>query len=68
LRVLLEPTRSNSPCCRTRRKFGLQIDGEIADLVEKQGPSIGQLKTPDPCRGGSRKGAALVSEELALDE
>ena len=43
---LRPPTRSNSRSCSTRRSLHLHRRRDLADLVEEQGPAIGQLEAP----------------------
>ena len=44
LRVRELPTGSNSPSWSTRRSFGLQLERQLADLVEEDGAAVGQLE------------------------
>src|SRR5258705_87627 len=46
----------------------LQVEGQVADLVEEDGPPVGAGQLPLLPRGGARERPFLVSEELALDE
>src|SRR5690606_37712374 len=41
---------------------------ELADLVEEERAAVRELDLPAHATIGAREGAALVSEELALDE
>ena len=45
----------------------LDVDG-LGDLVEKQGPSVGALEVPLVHPVGAGEAAALVAEQLALDQ
>ena len=49
-------------------ELGLGLQGEIADLVEEEGPAVGQLEAADPPGEGAGEGAFLVAEQLALDQ
>src|SRR5207244_5387672 len=46
----------------------LQLERDVADLVEEDRPLVRQLEPPDPLRDRTREGAPLVAEELALEE
>ena len=48
-------------------KPGLEARSEVAYLVQKDGPALGQLEAADPPLFGSGEGAALVSEELGFE-
>src|SRR5579859_2313268 len=50
------------------QELGLQIERKLADLVEEQRASVGALERSFAIARGSGEGAAVVSEELALDE
>src|SRR5207245_7075124 len=50
------------------QELGLQLEGNIADFIQKQRPLVGQLEPSDLLRDRSREGAAFVSEQLALKE
>ena len=38
------------PSCRTCSSFGLQRDRQVTDLVEDDGPAVGELEQPIPRR------------------
>ena len=46
----------------------LQRHRHVADLIEEQRPAVGLLEAPAPERIRAGEGAALVSEELGLEE
>src|SRR5205823_1500853 len=46
----------------------LQLERDVPDLVEEEGSAIRQLEPPDPLCDRAREGAALVAEELALEQ
>src|SRR5579872_7144760 len=50
------------------QKFGLEFDGEIADLVEEERPAVGELEPANPGGDGSGEGAAFNTEQLAFEE
>src|SRR5690606_38966876 len=50
------------------QELRLQIDPELADLVEEDGAAAGRLEGADAPLLGAGEGAALVAEELALDQ
>jgi len=47
------------------QQLDLQIERQVADLVEKQGAAIGLLEAPLACLHGAGKGALFVTEEFA---
>ncbi len=46
----------------------LNIQAEIPDFVQKEGPSVCQFKPSNPASSGSCKGAFLVAKKLTRDE
>ena len=50
------------------KQLGLQLRGDVADLVEEQRPLVGQLEAADLLADGAREGALLVAEQLALQQ
>ena len=50
------------------QQLGLDVGGQIADLVEEDRAAVRQLETALAHRDRAGKGAALVSEQLALDQ
>src|SRR6185436_3593982 len=49
-------------------ELGLDVDGKLAHFVEKERAPLGVLERASPRGNGARERAALVAEELALDE
>src|SRR5262249_39822068 len=47
---------------------GLGLEGKLTDLVEEHGAAVGELEAADATDEGAGEGAALVAEELALEE
>ena len=43
----LPPTRSKPRSCRTRSSCDLRLVRELADLVEEDGPPVGQLEAAE---------------------
>ena len=62
------PSRENSWSWSTRRSLAWSGQGHLADLVEEQRAAVGELELArlHPVRAGER--AALVAEELALEQ
>ena len=60
--------RHDSPFLNAPQEFGLHGQRQLADFIQKQGPSVGASNTSE--RGGSRAGerALDVSEKLRLDQ
>src|SRR5262249_7901436 len=50
------------------KKLRLKIQRQVADLVKHEGASVRELEAPNPPRDRTRERAALVSEQLALEE
>ena len=46
----------------------MQGQGEFADLVDKQGSSIGNFEEPAFASGGSREGSLFVAEQFAFHQ
>ena len=49
-------------------QLGLQLQRDVADLVEEQRPLVGQLEAADLLADGAGEGALLVAEQLALQQ
>ena len=50
------------------QELGLEVEGHLADLVEKDRAAVGQLEAALARRQGTRERALLVPEELTLLE
>src|SRR5262249_5763255 len=50
------------------QQLRLQLERDLANLVEEQRPAVRHLEAPDLLRDGARECAALVAEELAFEE
>src|SRR5207253_6290238 len=50
------------------KQLRLEVQRQVADLVEEEGAAVCELEAADPSRDGTGEGAALVAEELALQE
>src|SRR6516162_11330906 len=50
------------------QQLGLNLQRNIPDLIEKDGPAIRQLEAADALRDGAGKRAPLVSAELAFEQ
>ena len=50
------------------QELGLQRQGHLADLVEEDGAAVGELELAGLALVGAGEGAALVAEELGLEE
>ena len=60
--------RSNLPRLKHPEQLGLQVRGELADLVDEQGPTRGGLEDPLSVRDRAGERTSNMTEELALDE
>jgi hypothetical protein len=68
LRVLEEPTRSNSPVSSTRKSFGWSVIGTFANLVEKKCAAVGQFKSADAIGLRVRKCTTHMTKQFALEQ
>ena len=50
------------------QELRLELERQLADLVEEHGPAVGRFEGADALAIRAREGAAYVPEELALDE
>ena len=50
------------------QQLGLQVEPQVADLVEKQRAAAGQLELADPLLYRAGEGSAFVAKERALDQ
>ena len=50
------------------QQLALQIERNLADLVEEDRAAVGELETPDPIAMRARERAFHVAEELALEQ
>ena len=66
--VLVPPNLSNAFLLQSPEQFRLQIQGNVAHLVQKQSPPVRHLKTADLLRQGAGKGPSLVAEQLAFEK
>ena len=62
------PSRSTWPSCSTRSSLRLELERQLADLVEEDGAAVRQLEAADLAGVRAGEGAALVAEQLALDQ
>ena len=66
--VLSEPSGLTSPSCRKRSRLTWKDGRHLGDLVEKHGAAVGGAKQAEPVRDGAGEGAALVAEQLRLQQ
>src|SRR5262249_18614187 len=59
---------TDSAFLQDAEELGLQAQRHLADLVEKQGPAVGELEEAFLIVLGAGERALLVAEELALEE
>ncbi|CCJ84281.1 hypothetical protein BN133_658 [Cronobacter dublinensis 582] len=50
------------------QQLRLEIQRHVAHFIQKQAALVGKLKTPDTLRAGTGKRAALVAEQIALQQ
>jgi hypothetical protein len=53
---------------QSAQQLGLQVERQLAHLVEKERALVGQLQTADLARNGAGERALLVAEELAFEQ
>ena len=64
----LPPRRSISRSCRARSSFGLQVERQLAHLVQKERAFVGQLHAADLAGDRAGERALLVPEQFALQQ
>src|SRR5205823_4063195 len=57
-----------SPLLNYAQDFRLHTEPEVADLVEKNRPAVGQLELAELPSGGAGEGSLLMSEQFVLDQ
>ena len=62
------PEPPDLPRFEHAEQLGLQLERELADLVEEHRPAAGLLEHADPPRHGAGEGALLVAEQLGLEQ
>src|SRR5438105_2442742 len=50
------------------QQLWLQLRRDVADLIQKYGSSVGQLKASDALGNGAGEGSPLVAEQLAFQQ
>ena len=50
------------------QQLGLQLQGQVADLVEEEGRAVGEFEPAQPRLVGAGEGPPVSPEELALDQ
>src|SRR5207248_285856 len=50
------------------QELGLELDRDLADLVEEERPAVRELEAAEPILDRPGEGALHVAEELALEE
>src|SRR5690606_32472687 len=58
----------DEPLLQDAEDLRLRGRTHIADLVEEEGPAVGELELPGPVGEGPREGPLHMPEEFALDE
>src|SRR5262249_4857628 len=65
---LHRPQSLESAVLQHAPEFGLEVEGEFADLVQEDRAGVREFEAPHLAGEGSREGALLMSEEFTLDE
>ena len=60
--------RAEAPVLEDAEELGLELGGQLADLVEEEGAGAGELELAADAPLGAGEGAALVAEEERLDQ
>src|SRR5262249_30085332 len=50
------------------KELGLELERDVADLVQEESALVRELEAADPLGEGARERALLVAEELALEQ
>src|SRR5262245_11990869 len=56
------------PLLEHAQELRLEVGRQVADLVQQQRAVVGELEASDASRDGTREGAPLVAEQLALEQ
>ena len=62
------PTGVDLALLQRAQQLGLQLERQLADLVEEQRAAVRELEAARAALQRAGEGAALVAEELALDQ
>ena len=62
------PIRSITRSCRKRSNLTWSGERDVADFVEEQGAALGQLDLADGRLDRAGEGAALIAEQLGLEQ
>src|SRR3989304_9641867 len=62
------PNPPHLPFLQGAQYLGLQVDVQLADLVQEQRALIGRLEEADTTKGSPGERTLLVAEQFALDE
>ena len=65
---LLAPTGTTCALLERGQQLGLEVERQIADLVEEQGAPVGGLEAADPLAGGAGERALDVTEQLGFEQ
>src|SRR5262249_21386344 len=68
LALVIFPDALNSLLLQHAQQLALKLEGYLANLVEKDGPVVGQLESPDSISQRPREGSLHVTKEFALEE
>ena len=68
LRVVDDPSRSNSPRLEHAQELLLLAQRDVGDLVEEERAAVGQLEPADAILPGVGERALHVAEQLALED
>src|SRR5262249_28988153 len=66
--VLAAADSPEAPLLEDTEQLGLSRAVHLGDLAEEQVAAVGELETAGPSLGGAGESAALVAEQLALDQ
>ena len=50
------------------KKFGLELEGKVADFVEEEGAAVGELEATNFLADGAGESAAFVAEEFGFEK
>ena len=66
--VVLVPSGSKVPSCKHAQQLGLRRQRQLGHLVQEQGAAVGRLEAALAALDRAGEGAALVTEQLRLDQ
>ena len=60
--------RQNATLLQDTQKLDLHVHGQVTDLIQKQGATMSQLKTPQAISNSACEGPLPVTKQLTFDQ